>query len=80
MESPLAEIFRRGGQHRFAESGGAVFRKHAHLRNVAYIGPHLRTENKADQRMGAAFKNNERCARIEGAAPREAHDVVQKAE
>src|SRR5216683_2665521 len=79
-KSPLAEIFRRGGQHGLAEPGGAVFREHADLRDVADIGAHLRAEDESDQRAGAALEDDEGCLRIEGAAPGEAHDVVQKAQ
>src|ERR1700684_1418858 len=55
MEAPLAEIFGSGRQQSLAESGGAVFGKHAHLCDVPYVRAHLRTQNEADQRTGASF-------------------------
>src|SRR5271170_4196896 len=63
-ESAPAKVPGRGGHHHFAQPGRTVFREHAHLRNVANIGTHLRAENQSDQRPRAAFDYDERRLRV----------------
>ena len=67
-------------EERNAKSCRPVFRQYAHLRDVANIGAHLRAQDQADQRARAALEDDERSVRVEHAASRKAHDVVQEAQ
>lgn len=78
VEFSLTQAARSRGQQDQSKSRGSILGQDADLRDVADIGAHLRTENQANKRPRTALKNYERCLRIKCAAPRKAHNVVQK--